>query len=278
MKTASALIIFCFISVCRLRGQEYISTQFSEANKLFEKNRFFDAVTEYKRLLFFDSSGTYQYEANFRIGECYKAGSKFDDAIKYFSSAEKAARSEGELFESKIQIVRSNLLRKTVDRALELLAMIEKEDKFRNRSEEINYWRGWAYMFADDWKTAARNFAIIDYNHELRRLADETDKSKVSVTFAKVISYILPGAGSIYTGNFLSGLMSLAWNVASGYWTINAAVENRVFDSLVVGDLVWLRFYKGSLQNAEDFAVLKNLEIANKSLRYLQNEYKGLKP
>ena len=278
MKTASALIIFCFISVCRLRGQEYISTQFSEANKLFEKNRFFDAVTEYKRLLFFDSSGTYQYEANFRIGECYKAGAKFDDAIKYFSSAEKTARSDSELFDSKIQIVRSNLLRKTVDRALELLAMIEKEDKFRNRSDEIIYWRGWAYMFADDWKTAARNFAIIDYNHELRRLADETDKSKVSVTFAKVISYILPGAGSIYTGNFLSGLMSLAWNVASGYWTINAAVENRVFDSLVVGDLVWLRFYKGSLQNAEDFAVLKNLEIANKSLRYLQNEYKGLKP
>ena len=155
---------------------------------------------------------------------------------------------------------------------------LEKDERFKKRAEEINYWRGWTYIFVDDWFSAARTFAKIDYNGELRKLCDQTAKDKVSVTFAKVISYILPGAGAIYSGKILSGIMSLAWNVAAGYWTINAFASDRVFDGLVVGELVWLRFYRGSIQNAEDFAVRKNIDISNKTLRYLQNEYKGLKP
>jgi hypothetical protein len=278
MKINRALIIFYLLASLSVRGQNYLSSQLAGADKLFENGSYFDAVTEYKRLLFFDSTGIYRFEASYNIGLSYKAGARFDDAVKYFAIAGNAARNDTELFNSKIQIVRSNLLRKTYARAHELLDTLERDKRFSGRSDEIAYWRGWAYMLSDDWNAAARTFAVIDFNHELRLLADRTDKSKVSVTFAKVISYILPGAGSIYSGNFLSGLMSLAWNAAAGYWTINAFIANRIFDGLVVGDLVWLRFYRGSLQNGEDFAIQKNLEIANKSLKYLQNEYKGTKP
>ena len=88
----------------------------------------------------------------------------------------------------------------------------------------------------------------------------------------------MPGSGAIYCGKFLSGLMSLGWNFLAGFWTINSFVEDRIFDGVVIAELVWLRFYRGAIQNAEEFAVEKNLEVANKSLRYLQNEYKGIKP
>jgi hypothetical protein len=72
--------------------------------------------------------------------------------------------------------------------------------------------------------------------------------------------------------------MSLGWNALAGYWTINAFNAGRVFDGIVVGELVWLRFYRGSIQNAGEFAVEKNLEVADKTLRFLQNEYTGIKP
>ncbi len=278
MKIKLFLISLFIILVVRIHAQDYLSLQKNYADRLFKNQLYFDAITEYKRLIFFDSTYIYHYRAYYRIGECYKAGAKFDDAIQYFSLADQNAPNDSASFDCKTQIIRTNILRKTVDRALQLLDDLDKESKFKNRSDEITYWRGWAYMFADDWYAAARAFAKIDYNGELRKLADQTAKDKVSVTFAKVISYILPGAGAIYSGKILSGLMSLAWNVAAGYWTINAFVNNRVFDGLVVGELVWLRFYRGSIENAGDFAVQKNIDIANKSLRYLQNEYKGLKP
>ena len=278
MKIRFTIIFFLSAFLLTAKAQDHLSIQFDYANNLFNSRQYYDAITEYKRLQFFDSTKTFNYEINYKIGECYKAGGKYDDAIKYFSLAEFSSRNEDEYCDSKTQIIRTNILRRTTDRALQLCDELEKDQRFNGKSEQINYWRGWVLIFADNWKAAANSFAKINSNHELKILAERTDKAKVSVTFAKVISYILPGAGAIYSGKFLSGLMSLGWNLLSGYWTVNSFMEDRVFDGVVVAELVWLRFYRGAIQNAEEFALEKNLEVSNKSLRYLQNEYKGIKP
>jgi len=270
------LITFLFVSI---EAQvQHNQLQIDYANNLYNNGQYFNAITEYKRLLFFDSSSAIKYQVNYNIAECYKAGGKFDEAIKYFSIASANTLEDEELFNSNIQIIRSNILRKTTDRALKLCDEIDKDPRFKYMTDKTNYWRGWAYMFADDWKNAAKMFDKISYNHELKKLAEQTDRAKVSVTFAKVISYILPGAGSIYSGKVLSGFMSMGWNALSGYWTINSISAGRVFDGIVVGGLLWFRFYRGSIQNAEEFAVERNLEVANKTLLFLQNEYKGIKP
>jgi tetratricopeptide (TPR) repeat protein len=277
MKIKFTLIFLSLSFFSITRGQDDFSIQFNYANNLFSNKQYYDAITEYKRLLFFDSTKIYQYEANLKIGESYKAGSKYDDAIKYFSFSELNARNVDEIFESKTQIIRVNILRRTTDRALQLCDELEKDERFSTKSDSIYYWRGWALMFADDWNNAAKTFAKINPNHELKLLAERTDDAKVSVTFARVISYILPGAGAIYTGKILSGFLSLGWNILSGYLTINSFIEKRAFDGIVTGELLWLRFYRGAIQNGEDFAIEKNLVITNKSLRFLQNEYKGVK-
>lgn len=278
MKIRFLTILLLSTFLFTAKAQDHLSIQLDYANNLFNSRQYYDAITEYKRLQFFDSTKTFNYEINYKIGECYKAGAKYDDAIKYFSFAELNARNEEEYCNSKTQIIRTNILRRTTDRALQLCDELEKDQRFSGKSDQINYWRGWAFIFADDWKNAAKSFAKINSKHELKILAEQTEKAKVSVTFAKVISYILPGVGAIYSGKILSGLMSLGWNLLSGYWTINSFMEDRVFDGVVVAELVWLRFYRGAIQNAEAFAIEKNLEVSNKSLRYLQNEYKGIKP
>jgi tetratricopeptide (TPR) repeat protein len=278
MKIRYTIVFFLTAFLFSAEAQDHLSIQLDYANNLFNNKQYFDAITEYKRFQFFDSTKTFDYEANNKIGECYKAGAKYDDAIKYFSFAEQNARSDDEYFDSKTQIIRTNILRRTTARALQLCNELEKDQRISGKSDEINYWRGWAFIFEDDWENAAKSFTKINSKHELKILAEQTDKAKVSVTFAKVISYILPGSGAIYSGKILSGLMSLGWNLLAGYWTVNSFIEDRVFDGIVVGELVWLRFYRGAIQNAETFAIEKNIEVANKSLRYLQNEYKGIKP
>jgi tetratricopeptide (TPR) repeat protein len=272
------VLILLLLPIFIVKPQNEIEDQFNRAEKLFSESKYFEAITEYKRYLFFDAAKTRNYEIFERIAECYKAGAHFEEAIKYYRLAEKETVDDEKLFLTKINLVRVNILRKTASQAFAILSEIESNEKYRFRKNEINYWRGWVYIFEDDWKNAALNFDKINPYHELKLISERTNRSKVSVTFAKVISYILPGLGLIYTGNFLQGLLSLSWNAASGYLTINSFAEKRVFDGIVTGELLFLRFYRGSVQAAEEEAVQKNINISNKTLTYLQKEYKGLKP
>ncbi len=271
--TATILLISCATF-----AQNSFDAQFNYAKKLYSDEHYFDTVTELKRLLFFDENSEYNYKANLLIGKSYKQGAKFSDAIRYLILAELNAKNIDELFDTRIEIIRINILRRTTRRALKLLDSLGSDERFIDRKDEIKYWRGWAYMFADDWEQAAQTFAEIDTNHVLKTLSEEVRNDLYSVSFAKTISYIIPGAGQIYTGEYISGLLSLGWNVLWGYLSIKAFIAERIFDGIVIANFLWLRFYRGNLQNAENFAMEKNLLRSNRALNYLQFEYDGLKP
>ncbi len=170
-----------------------------------------------------------------------------------------------------------NILRRTTQRALALLDSLENDVRFDKNLEEINYWRGWAYIFSDDWRKASLSFSKIQPNHELADFCDSVNNDFYNVDACKILS-IIPGAGQFYTGEYVSGIISIGWNVLWGYLTINAFVEDRVFDGFVIGTLLWWRFYSGNIQNAEKFALEKNLTKTNSALRFLQQSYKGKKP
>lgn len=255
-----------------------LARQYEYADKLFNEENYFEAITEFKRLSFFDEKNIYAYESNYKIGIAYKHGGFYENAIQYLSHSIRETENFEKKIQSQLQIIRCNILRKTTDRALQLLDQLEKDSKHENYKNEIYYWKGWSFMISDRWDSAAKSFANISEDHELKLLSEQIYHDKYSVTFARVISYILPGAGQFYTGNYFSGLMSLAWNVLWGYLTINSFIENRAFDGVAIGSLLWLRFYRGNIQNAEKLAVQKNIEIANTALLYLMENYRGEKP
>lgn len=268
------ILFFCSVSF----SNDELARQYEYAEKLFNDQNYFEAITEFKRLSFFDEKNVYAYESNYKIGIAYKYGGFYDNSVFYLSRAIRTTENIDERIKAEFQIVRCNILRKTTDRALQLLSQMEKDSIYSNHQNEIHYWKGWSYMISDRWDSAAESFANISDDNELKILSEQVFNDKYSVTFARVISYILPGAGQFYTGNYLSGLMSLAWNVLWGYLTINSFIENRAFDGVAIGSLLWLRFYRGNIQNAENLAVQKNIEIANTALLYLMENYRGEKP
>ena len=272
------IILILSTLAARIAAQDVSFKQYDFAKQLYTDEKYYEAVTELKRLLYFDKSETYNYKANVLIGESYKQGGKFSDAVKHFTLAEINATSSDELYYSRIENVRVNILRRTTDRALDLLNSLEDDNRFSLKKDELNYWRGWAYIFADEWENAAFSFGKIDNQHELKLLAEKVEDEKYSVNFAKISSMIIPGAGQFYTGEYVSGLLSLGWNVLWGYLTIKSFVDDRIFDGIMVGSLLWLRFYNGNIYNAEKFAEEKNLIISNKALLFLQHGYEGEKP
>lgn len=273
------LVILIFSTfVTRIAAQDDFDKQYDFAELLFADEEYYDAITELKRLLYFDENETYKYKANILIGKSYKRGGKFTDAVKHFALAEINAETEIEIYKSRIENVRANILRRTTGQALELLNSLEDDERISTKKDELNYWRGWAYIIAGDWENASYSFGKIDSEHELKMLAEKVEEEKYSVNFAKIISMIIPGAGQFYTGEYVSGLLSLGWNILWGYLTIKSFVDDRIFDGIMVGSLLWFRFYNGNLYNAEKFAEEKNLIISNKALLFLQYGYEGEKP
>lgn len=267
-----------FIITLSLTANDNLRLQYDYANQLFNQEEYFSAITEFKRLQFFDTENIYTFEANYKIGRAYKKGGFYDNAIEYLSKAKFATQNSEEQAEVDFQIIRCNILRGTFQRSLQLLDELEKEKHPVKVQNKIHYWRGWTYMLENKWNLASESFGNISENHELKILCEQVENDKYSVTFARVISYILPGAGQFYTGNYFSGFMSLAWNVLWGYLTINAFTADRVFDGAAVGSMLWLRFYRGNIQNAGKLAENENIKIANESLFYLTENYKGEKP
>ncbi len=272
------VIIFAYAGTSEIFAQNELEMQKIYADSLFEAGNYFDAITEYKRLLFFDGRKMYGFYGNFMIGLAYKYGGFYENSIKHFKLAESFSPMPSEKYRILEQIARVNILRGTTEVALEILNNLERELTDLQLKNRIRYWKGWAFMFSDDWENALKEFNKINSGKELAKICNDVINRKYSVTFARLISYILPGAGQFYTGHYISGLMSLGMNVLWGYFTVQAFIADRVFDGIVIGNLLWFRFYRGNYQNAEKFARQKNIKIANEALKKIQIEYKGEKP
>jgi len=259
-------------------GCDECARQFCYADSLFANGNYFDAVTEFKRLLFFDAGHEFSYRAAFKIAESYKMGGKYSEAIYYFRYAEKFSSSQEQILPLRLGVIKVNILRRTCGQALALLNELSKDTSLRASGNEIEYWRGWAFLFNDEWEKAAECFAKSEKGSELKKIALKTENELYSPVKATLLSVFMPGAGQFYTGNYVSGLMSLGWNFLWGYISVNSFVENRVFDGIMTANFLWLRFYMGNVQNAGKFAEQRNRELINNTLLYLQNNFIGEKP
>lgn len=272
-------ILFVFpLLIINVLSQSTKQQQYEYANNLFAQEKYFDAITELKRLQFFDKQNSFSFQTNLLIGKCYKAGAKFDDAIKYFTLAEINSRNDSEYFEAQILNIRTNILRRTNKQAERMLNKLLADKRFIFKEKEIKYWVGWNLMFTNQWQSAYLIFKEEDFDTTLANLCKSVDEKLYSENFAKYSSYIIPGLGQIYTGEYLSGALSLGWNILFDYLTINSFIEDRALDGLIIGNLLWLRFYSGNIQNAEKFAAQKNLQLSNDALEYLQKNFYGERP
>ena len=272
------LIIVFVLANNYVFAQTYLQAQYNYATQLYNDEQYFDAITEFKRLQFFDSLNQYSYFTNKSIAMSYKQGGKFDEAIYYYSLAELNTPNIDSLFNTKIEIIKTNLLRRTIYRAFDLLNDLNNDERFNSKKDQIIYWKGWAYIFNNEWEKASEEFAKVDINNQLKQICANVAESQYSESTAKILSYILPGAGQFYTGNYISGILSFSWVALWTYIAVEAFLADRIFDGLLVTNFLVFRFYNGNIQNAENFANEYNSEISNWTLNYLQHNYRGPKP
>ena len=163
-------------------AQTQLEGQLVYAESLFTQGKYFDAITEAKRVSFFDSTEQYIFEVNGLIADSYKNGGKLSEAVQYYTKAEMSANTLRELFATKTKIIKINILRRAFYLANHQLDELEKDERFTSDSSTIQYWRGWNCLFHDDWQQAAGIFGKIDSAEALKNICEEVQKKKYSVS------------------------------------------------------------------------------------------------
>ncbi len=272
------LIIVFILLASSVSAQTELEKQFGYANRLFDNEQYFDAVTEYKRLIFFDTNNEYSKTAHYKIGIAYKYGGFFENATWHIGRALSFTKDNDTRFRYSTDLIRVNLLNSNFQNANRIIASMLTDSRYVNHYEELIYWRGWSEMLNNKWELAASTFGEIELGKELKKICNEVLNSEYNVTFAKVISYIIPGSGQFYSGEYFSGILSLGWCVLWGYDSFTAFANDRVFDGIMVANFLWLRFYRGNVQNAENIAIEKNRQLYIKTVNYLFTKFEGMKP
>lgn len=271
------IIFLWYLNSIIIYSQNDLIKQKNHADSVFLSENYFDAIKEYKRLLFFDKEGLFNYTVYNQIALCYKYGGKLENAFNYFSLALTKANSNREIFECKLNLCRLNIIENKTKNAHRILNELENDSLFVAFQEEIKYWRAWIFFYEKDYENASLIFHQLN-EIELFELSKQNQEQSLSINKAKILSMILPGAGQIYSENYLSGIGSFIWNLIAGYLTINAFASERIFDGIVLTNILWMRFHRGNLENAEKLAEKKNQIIFINSLINIQNNFRNKFP
>jgi hypothetical protein len=289
MKLVSVVSFILFFNLSA-NSQELFDSmltyQYEYANNFFLQENYFDAITEFKRLLFFDKKEQFSYESNLLIAKSYVQGGYYKNAENYFHRASLFSRSSRQLFDVKIEELKMHLISRDELQAMDVISEITSRKDFLNFKSESLYWSGVTHLFFNHAEAAKVFFNQINekrseyYIHSqfLIQVCDSVLHQQKSLYTAKILSYAFPGAGQLYISEYYSGLLSLLWNFLSLYLTINAFSSKREFDGVILLSLLWYRFYAGNIENTEKLTENFNTKVLNKWLNYLRIEYKGPKP
>lgn len=221
---------------------------------LSDKGDYYNAITEYKRFLFFYPEAE---TIKFKIAECYERSGNIRKAteymrelgLKYYNNKKLVRRISLSLAKNHIALGQYNLAR------IELIDLQDKKEKA--------YLIGITYLLEKRWGQAGFEFEKIG-DVKLVEFARKGENLPVySPRTAGILSAIIPGAGHIYTGKIKTGIMSFIVTGVSGYLTF-LNIKNKDYKSaLLIGSLGLNRFYFGGIQSAIKSANRKNRKREN---------------
>lgn len=266
-KVSNAILIFIFLFSTKIFANEENELLLIKLNadNLFENEFYYNSITEYKRLLYFDKDSVHFVNSNEKIGDAYSKGGFFDLANYYYEQALLKADSVVMVAIQK-KIIRNFISEDNLKEAIEKMKFYSFEEVLQKDLIGILKFK------EGDFEGAKR---ILD-NKFLINLCNLAENESLNPYFSKLISYFLPGFGRIYAGEYLSGIIDLSWNILSGYFTIRAFSEERELDGILIGSLVWLRFYRGNIQGAVNTVEIENKRIKEKYYFEMKNYYRDL--
>lgn len=266
------LIFTIFISVFSLMGNaQTVEQTYATADSLMKQEQYQNAQVLLKRLTYFSDSSNFT-KIYLKAGECYEAMQEYFLAAEHYEIAARYADTDQENIDITFKQVRMLILAEQGYEAFKAL-----DEMYDLDSAEMNkyyLYKGVSYMMVDRQDSSIANFTHLAEALEIA----ETDEFKAIVKMhhkvgkpkpgkAKVLSYILPGAGQMYSGDVKNSLNSLIINGVFFTLLYNTAVTYTVVDA-IIGVSGWtIKYYKGGAIAAEHIAIEKQNKKKDKVLQ-----------
>ena len=252
------------------------------AKRFFDRENYEEAITEYKRFIFFhpeDQEGI--SDALHKIGLIFALSSNWSKAREVLRRS--IELTEDSRIKDKRRIDLGVVLIASKDYSLGELELLKVS--YFSQDESIRkkalYFQGIGSLYMFKWKEAKEIFMSYYPEDETEELKGQLEKAQhlayKSPKKAKMLSLFLPGSGQIYAGNLKDGVCALLLNGLIGTFMVRAIGEEDWWNATSLFFL-FQRYYRGNLYHAQEQAELYNQELnrqqALKILKTIQEEVK----
>ncbi|MFQ6002404.1 MAG: tol-pal system YbgF family protein [Candidatus Zixiibacteriota bacterium] len=256
------------------------------AENLFNLERYEEAITEYKRFIFFNPDDHRIDHAFHKLGLCYKAQGNWEKAIKALRMSIQTADDDSLKEERKVESGIIQIACGKYSQAQLQLLRVAHFGKYPSTKKKAQFFLGVCYIYLFDWVNAKK--ALSDFYSgcnqqsyvEKKELVDSLLINAQSLPYksvgtAKVLSTFLPGAGQLYVGNWKKSLNALAINSATAFLLWDS-IENKDYLSVSFSGFLFLRYYLGNryhaVQDVKRYNERMNIKQTEKILKILNDQ------
>jgi TolA-binding protein/TM2 domain-containing membrane protein YozV len=234
---------------------------FAFAQSLFDAGEYYRAIGEFQRFLFFQPQHPLASEAQLTIGLAFFCGERWLQAFEVFRRVVRATPDPAIRQEALLWMAETRAHGGDQAEALRLYRELIQQYPGSAIAGRAAYLIGWSHLRQRQWTEARQAFAQVDINSPYRasaeRLAAALDLApelpQRSPTLARILSTVLPGAGQIYAGQTLDGLIGLGLHGAMIAGTTGAVLAGLEGAAGLGAFFTW-GFYRAQMSYAADSA------------------------
>ncbi|MFC1713084.1 tol-pal system YbgF family protein [Candidatus Poribacteria bacterium] len=230
------------------------------ADRLLERGHYNEAITEYKRFIFFNPEDEQFSYALYRMGLAHRAGREWQEAIDALKASVRVTQNAKVADERRITLATTLIASGNYNLArLELLRVSEFGIAPSPRLR-ATYFGGIASLYMFDWDATEKAFGGFYSEYaggrtagragEINSVLHNARGSYKSAGLARFLSTILPGSGQMYAGDWRDALNSLALNSVTIGLLANAVYRKDYMDAALISSIS-MRYYMGNRYRAE---------------------------
>lgn len=246
------------------------------ADRLFTAGQYDQAVTEYRRYLFFhaEDPGNAVGYAYSQMGLAYRGQGLWDDAIAMLQRSVQAEVREDVRDERRVTLGVTLIACGRYDQADFTLLKVEMFSPYESSKRKAVFFRGISALYMFKWDVARDAFRdyfsgqgpemdVLEKRIE-GLLGQAENQGYKSPRLARTLSTIVPGLGQIYASDWAGGINALVINAAMGYLVVHDLAQRQILNAVFNSLFLFERFYGGNRQNAEDAAKQFNRDLSQR--------------
>jgi len=240
----------------------------------FDKDLYFEAVTEFKRQLYFNQSGK-QDELLYKMATAYYQGEQSHLAEDPLIEA--VTNSESSITDRKCLKLLATIHWENYDyEAMRTTLGIISNQSDSTLQNQIAYITAWTYIYQADWQRGIEYLGSVNFT-DVSGLIDDIENvhtvPQKSRNLASLMSNIIPGSGQVYAGDYQNALYSflLVGSVeASIIWNI---IEKAYFIAATKYMFLFSRYSQGGMKNLARKIDMDNIDRIGYYLKDVLEKY-----